>query len=195
MRVRNRCADGGFTVTAHAANLADADAAKAAAEEVIAATRDRFRGVHAVVCAAGGFGNTGPLDQSDPAAWHKQFTINLDTAFGATRAFLPACGRRKVHSSTSVPLRRCQVAIPPALPHTPQRRAVCWRSCPPIAKEERANGVRANAVVPTQVRTAANIDAMGDDKAYVERESVADVVAFLASPLARNVTGQAITLA
>ena len=35
---------------------------------------------------------------------------------------------------------------------------------------------------------------MGDKSEYVERESVADVVAFLASPLARNVSGQTITL-
>jgi enoyl-[acyl-carrier-protein] reductase (NADH) len=36
---------------------------------------------------------------------------------------------------------------------------------------------------------------MGDKTEYVERESVADVVAVLASPLARNVSGQVITLA
>jgi NAD(P)-dependent dehydrogenase (short-subunit alcohol dehydrogenase family) len=36
---------------------------------------------------------------------------------------------------------------------------------------------------------------MGDKTDYVERDSVADVVAFLASPLARNVTGQVLTLA
>ena len=43
--------DAGYSVTAHVANLADADAAKGAADEVVAATRDRFRGVHAVICA------------------------------------------------------------------------------------------------------------------------------------------------
>jgi enoyl-[acyl-carrier-protein] reductase (NADH) len=36
---------------------------------------------------------------------------------------------------------------------------------------------------------------MGDQVDYVERESVADVVAFLASPLARNVSGQVLVLA
>jgi NAD(P)-dependent dehydrogenase (short-subunit alcohol dehydrogenase family) len=55
--------------------------------------------------------------------------------------------------------------------------------------------VRANAVAPTQIRTATNLTSMGADKEYVERESVADVVAFLASPLARNISGQVITLA
>jgi NAD(P)-dependent dehydrogenase (short-subunit alcohol dehydrogenase family) len=36
---------------------------------------------------------------------------------------------------------------------------------------------------------------MGDKTDYVDRESVADVIAFLASALARNVSGQVITLA
>ena len=187
--------DAGFTATAHVANLADAEAAKAAADEVVAATRDRFRGVHAVICAAGGFGNTGAIDASDPAAWHKQFTINLDTAFGATRAFLPA-----VREAGGAFIYFGSVA---ALPGGNASGIAAYAAAKSgvltlmsaVAREERVNGVRANAVAPTQVRTAANIDAMGDDKAYVERESVADVVAFLASPLARNITGQTITLA
>jgi NAD(P)-dependent dehydrogenase (short-subunit alcohol dehydrogenase family) len=36
---------------------------------------------------------------------------------------------------------------------------------------------------------------MGDKTDYVDRESVADVIAFLASALARNISGQVITLA
>lgn len=188
--------DAGYTVSAHAANLADADAARAAADAVIAATRDRFGGVvHAVVCAAGGFGLTGPLDASDVAAWHKQFTINLDTAFNATRAFLPAvrAGRGAFVYFGSV------AALPGGNPsgmaaYAAAKSAVLTLMVS-VAKDERANGVRANAVVPTQVRTTANVSSMGDGQAYVERESVADVVAFLASPLARNISGQAIALA
>jgi NAD(P)-dependent dehydrogenase (short-subunit alcohol dehydrogenase family) len=64
-----------------------------------------------------------------------------------------------------------------------------------VALDEKANGVRANAVAPTSIRTATNVADMGDKTDYVERESVADVVAFLASHLARNVNGQVITLA
>jgi 3-oxoacyl-[acyl-carrier protein] reductase len=63
-----------------------------------------------------------------------------------------------------------------------------------VALDEKAHGVRANAVAPTAIRTASNVADMGDSASYVERESVADVVAFLASPLARNVTGQVLVL-
>jgi NAD(P)-dependent dehydrogenase (short-subunit alcohol dehydrogenase family) len=64
-----------------------------------------------------------------------------------------------------------------------------------VSLDEKPHGVRANAIAPTAIRTAANVADMGDKDDYVERESVADVVTFLASPLARNVNGQIITLA
>lgn len=188
--------DAGYTVSAHAANLADADAARAAADDVVSTTRDRFDGgVHAVVCAAGGFGMTGPLDASDPGAWHKQFVINLDTAFGATRAFLPALRVAKGALVYFGSVAALPGGDPSGMSAYAAAKSGVLMLMNAVAHEERANGVRANAVAPTAVRTAANLDSMGDGKQYVERESVADVVAFLASPLARNVNGQVITLA
>ena len=59
-----------------------------------------------------------------------------------------------------------------------------------IAQEERDNGVRANALAPTSIRTAANLADMGSDVAYVTREAVADVVLWLCSDAARAVSGQ-----
>jgi NAD(P)-dependent dehydrogenase (short-subunit alcohol dehydrogenase family) len=186
----------GFSATAHAADLADADAAKAVAEQVMAATRDRFGGaVHAVILAAGGFGTTGPIDASDPAGWRRQFTINLDTAFGATRAFLPAVREGKGSFVYFGSVAALPGGNPAGMTAYAAAKSGVLTLMQSVAREEQRHGVRANAVVPTSVRTSANVQAMGDDGPYVERESVADVVAFLASSLARNVNGQAIRLA
>lgn len=186
----------GFAATAHVANLADTVAAERAATEIVEHTRDRFGGaVHAVICVAGGFGMTGALDSTDTAAWQKQFMINLDTAYNATRAFLPAV--RSAHGSfvyfgSAAALPGGKSAGLAAYTAAKSGVLALMRA---VAADERGHGVRANAVAPTQVRTTANIDTMGSDKDYVERESVADVVAFLASPLARNISGQVIALA
>jgi NAD(P)-dependent dehydrogenase (short-subunit alcohol dehydrogenase family) len=61
-----------------------------------------------------------------------------------------------------------------------------------IAQEEAANGVRANALAPTSIRTAANLASMGPDVAYVSREDVAGVALWLCSDEARVVSGQLI---
>ena len=185
----------GHVVSAHIANLSNATAAKTVADEVLAAHRDCAGAVHALVHVAGGFGATGPLDSSDPEAWHKQFMINLDTAYGATRAFLPALrlGRGSLVYFGSV------AALPSGSPSGIAAYAAAKSGVltlmRAVAEEEHAHGVRANAVAPTQIRTAANMSSMKADTEYVERDSVADVVAFLASASARNITGQVITLA
>ncbi|MEQ1692820.1 MAG: SDR family oxidoreductase [Gemmatimonas sp.] len=186
----------GFIASAHGANLADTAAASNAAAEIIAQTREKCGGaVHAVICVAGGFGMTGPLDSTDAAAWQKQFTINLDTAYNATRAFLPAVRAAQgsfVYFGSAAALPGGKVAGISAYTAAKSGVLALMRA---VAADERAHGVRANAVAPTQIRTAANLDTMGADKDYVERESVSDVVVFLASALARNISGQVITLA
>jgi NAD(P)-dependent dehydrogenase (short-subunit alcohol dehydrogenase family) len=63
-----------------------------------------------------------------------------------------------------------------------------------VAEEERGAGVRANALAPAAIRTAANVSAMGEDTHYVEREDVAAAVLFLCSADAHAVTGQVIAL-
>jgi NAD(P)-dependent dehydrogenase (short-subunit alcohol dehydrogenase family) len=63
-----------------------------------------------------------------------------------------------------------------------------------VAQEERANGVRANALAPASIRTAANLQSMGGDTRYVEREDVAAAVVWLCSEQARAVTGQVVRL-
>jgi 3-oxoacyl-[acyl-carrier protein] reductase len=64
-----------------------------------------------------------------------------------------------------------------------------------VAHEERDNGVRANAIAPTAVRTAANLDSMSATIRYVEREEVARTALFLCSADASAVTGQILRLA
>jgi NAD(P)-dependent dehydrogenase (short-subunit alcohol dehydrogenase family) len=56
-------------------------------------------------------------------------------------------------------------------------------------------GVRANAVAPGSIRTAANVAAMGDGATYVTREAVSAAVAWLAGAESAPVTGQVLRLA
>ena len=63
-----------------------------------------------------------------------------------------------------------------------------------IAEEERRNGVRANAIAPTAIRTGANVRDMGNNVRYVEREQVAAAVTFLCSDAASAISGELLAL-
>lgn len=183
--------DGQF-FSAHAADLSNAGAAVSAAAEVMHAHKTSH--VHALVCVAGGFGMTGPIGESDPDAWHKQFAINLDTAWATTRAFLPALR----DSQGSIVYFSSAAALPggnsKGMAAYAAAKSGVLSLMRTVALEEKANGVRSNAIAPTAIRTASNMASMGERISYVERESVAEVVGFLVGNSSRNVTGQVITL-
>ena len=63
-----------------------------------------------------------------------------------------------------------------------------------VAEEERDGGVKANALAPAAMRTAANLTEIGDGARLLDLDTVADTVLFLCSPAGRALTGQVIRL-
>lgn len=183
--------DAGFEARAFAADLAD--------EAQVATLASRVRetygeGVHALVHVAGGFAMSGPVAESTLAVWKRQFDINLTTAYLATRAFLPALRATRgaiVYFASAAALPGARVAGMSAYAAAKSGVLALLHA---VAEEERAHGVRANAVAPTAIRTAANEASMGADAAYVERAQVADAVLWLCSSAAAAITGQVIRL-
>jgi len=180
----------GARLDAHGCDLTDGVAVSRVAQAVAA------RGpVDAVVCAAGGFATSGPVAESDTTVLQKMVTINLTTAFVTTRHFLPLLRPTRgalLYFASAAVLPGASVAEMSAYGASKSGVLALMQA---VAEEERASGVRANAVAPVSVRTGDNVRAMGDAGAYVERESVADVALFLCSAAARNVTGQVLRLA
>lgn len=170
-------------------DLTDANGVAALAERIRDATGGR---VHAVVHLAGGFTRSGPVADSDPSLWARQFAINATTAYMVSRAFLPMLRTTKgslVFFASEAVLPGGRVAEVSAYAAAKGALVELMRA---IAQEEAPRGVRANAVAPSSVRTAANVAAMGPDAAYVSREDVAKVVLWLCSEDARVVSGQVI---
>ena len=179
----------GLRSAALAADLSDPAAVEALAARIRDATGGR---VHALVHLAGGFAASGPVADSDPTAWTRQFTINLTTAYLTARAFLPLLRATKgalVFFGSEAALPGARVS---GLAAYAAAKSALLTLAQAIAQEERDNGVRANALAPASIRTAANVADMGPDAAYVTREAVADVVLWLCSDAARVVTGQVV---
>ena len=192
--LQERAADlkrAGHKVIAVTTDLTNPDAVGKAAAQV---TDSGKTPLNALVAAAGGFAMSGPVAESDFAAWQKQLQISLITAYLSTRAFLPSLRAAR----GSIVYFASAAALPGAKTANMSAYAVAKAGVlalmQAVSQEERSNGVRANALAPTSIRTAANVSAMGADQAYVERESVADAVQWLASDGSRDVTGQVIRL-
>lgn len=177
----------GLRAASLAADLTDPAATSAVADRVREATSGR---VHAVVHLAGGFASSGPIAESDPAVWHRQLAMNATTAYMTARAFVPLLRNVKgsfVFFASEATLPGARSANLAA--YVASKSAVV-ALMQVIAQEERAHGVRANAVAPTTIRTSANVAAMGADAPMVTREAVADVVLWLCSDASRAVSGQ-----
>jgi NAD(P)-dependent dehydrogenase (short-subunit alcohol dehydrogenase family) len=151
-------------------------------------------GVAAVVHMAGGYVEGSPVGDTDPANWHKLFAINLTTAFVATRAFLPLVRRARgtmVYFASAAALPGAAVAGMSAYAAAKGGVVTLMRA---VAAEEKKAGVRANALAPQAIRTDANLASMGEDKQYVERETIAAWVLWLASGASGPISGQVIRL-
>lgn len=191
--VRARAAElGAFgEVRGYACDLSD----PAAVETLAASMRhDLGEGLDALVNLAGGYGMSGPIAASDPAAFRRQLDINFVTAYLATRAFMPmvtaALGSIVYFASESV-LEGSRTGGTAAYAAAKHAVVGLMRS---VADEGRHTGVRANALAPGVIRTGTNEASMGANARYVEREDVAAAVAFLCSPASRAVSGQVIRL-
>jgi 3-oxoacyl-[acyl-carrier protein] reductase len=148
----------------------------------------------ALVNIAGGFAASGKVADSEVDTFQRMFTVNLTTAFLTTRAFLPLirAGRGSVvYFASEAALPGAKVGEISAYAAAKSAVVTLMRA---VAQEERKNGVRANALAPGSIRTAANLAAMGDTVRYVEREQVAAAVVYLCSDEASAISGQVIAL-
>ena len=182
---------GGFTAVAHKADLTVPDQLDAVARAVAS----DYGGIDALVNIAGGFAMSGKVADSDPNAWSRQLDIGLTTAYLTTRAFLPLVRQRRgtiIFFASAAALPGSRVAEMSAYAVSKAGVLMLMRV---VAQEERDNGVRANALAPTSIRTTSNVESMGPGARYVEREEVADAVKFLCfSPASRTISGQVIQL-
>jgi NAD(P)-dependent dehydrogenase (short-subunit alcohol dehydrogenase family) len=181
----------GGVARGYACDLTDASSVASLATQI---RHDHGDSVYALVHMAGGFAMSGPVAESDVEVWSRQIAINLTTAFLTARAFLPMLRAAR----GSIVFFASEAALPGQTGSNRSAYAVAkigvatlMRS---IAAEERANGVRANAVAPSSIRTAANVAAMGDGARYIEREQVASAVLFLCSEDASAVSGELLPL-
>jgi len=152
--------------------------------------------VAGAVLIAGTWRGGARLFESDAdGTWHTLMNANLETARASLQAVLPRLVARKAGSVVAIGSR---TAVRPwegarSAAYAASKAALTALS-QAIAAEVLADGVRVNLVLPNTIDTAANRQAMpeADYSRWVTTDSLGDVVQFLLSEAARDISGAAI---
>lgn len=193
----NRSAHPGMTALARetgaAVSLFDVSDAAAWTKELARITSELGEPPTRAALVAGGWAGGKPLHEApDDEVFQKMLQLNLETVHQSLRALLPAM---VAGGKGSIVLVGSRVADQPwtgarASAYTASKAAAVALA-DAVAAEVLAHGVRINSVLPSTLDTPANRAAMpkADPKTWVSTESCADVIAFLLSDAARDVSG------
>lgn len=149
----------------------------------------------AVFVAGGWHGGTPLHAATDDAAFTQMIATNLETVHRAFRALLPGMVARRRGSVVVIGSRAVERPWESAgAAAYAASKAGVVALAQAAAAETLSSGVRINAVLPSTIDTPANRAAMpdADPAKWVSQESLAEVIAFLLSDKARDVTGAAI---
>ncbi|NKX54385.1 SDR family oxidoreductase [Arthrobacter mobilis] len=176
--------------------------------------RGTLGGLDVLVNNAGIAGPTGPIETLDADAWKATFDVNVHGQFFCIKHALPLLREARDASIVNLSSAAGRLGMAGRSPYSASKWAVVGLT-KTLAIELGPEGIRANAICPGAVN-GPRIDAVIGAKAamlgrpveevadlyhrqsslqrLVEAEDIANMAAFLASDLARNVNGQAMAV-
>ena len=174
------------------AQSVDLTDANAVAETVDEALR-RFDRIDVLINAAGGYRAGPSVDATPLEDWDFIFNLNARSIFITSRAVIPAMRRQRRGKIINVASRSALRGEANAALYSASKSVVV-RLTESMAAELRDAGINVNCVLPGIIDTPINRKAMpnGDFSRWVQPEALAEVIAFLASDAAREVTGAAV---
>jgi NAD(P)-dependent dehydrogenase (short-subunit alcohol dehydrogenase family) len=175
---------GVFPVQADVTDESDVSAA------VAVATSEPDVPLRAVVNLVGGYAGGGRVHETPVAEFEAQLRVNLRTAYVVTASCLPHMLRAGGGSVVCVGSRAAVNPFAGAAGYITAKAALLTL-VDAIAVEYRDDGVRANAVLPSVIDTAANRAGSpdADHARWVPPEQIADVIAFLCSDASTATSG------
>lgn len=150
---------------------------------------DEIGELYALVHLVGGF-TAGSVADTTLETWTRVLTLNLTTAFVATRAALAHMTRPgRIVAVSSVATLAPATGI--AAYHV--SKSALNTFIEDLAREQKKNGITANAVLPDGMATPAML-ATGDPSKLVPLERVSETIAFLLSDAAAGTSGALIPI-
>jgi NAD(P)-dependent dehydrogenase (short-subunit alcohol dehydrogenase family) len=166
----------------------------AAAKQAVDAAASRLGGLYALVNVAGAF-RWERLADGDLATWDLLYAANLKTAVCASAAALPhllANGSGRIINIGAAGAAKAGAGMGPYA----ASKAGVAKLTEALSEEMKGKDITVNAVLPSIIDTPANRKEMStaDFDKWVKVEAVAELVAFLLSEAASEITGALIPI-
>ncbi len=197
-------------ISAGECDVADREAVSAMFADAIA----KLGGLDCLVNNAGIAGPTGPVYEIEPAAWDRCLQVCLTGQFNCTRLAVEHLRKSKNASIINLSSAAGKFGFPNRSPYSSAKWGVVGFT-KSISMELGEFGIRCNAILPGPV-DGARIRRVIEEKAQlagktfeelkmgwlahasikelIDPQQLADMMVFLASPVARTISGQAISI-
>lgn len=171
------------------ADLMIAGGAAQMASEVV----DYFGGIDVLVNTVGGYRAGKPLHETAEETWNLMLDLNARTVYNSCRAVIPHMLQARGGAIVSVGARPGLSGAKNMAAYSVSKAAVL-RMTESMAAELKDAGIRVNCILPGTIDTAANREDMpdADQSRWVKPASLAGVILFLCSELARDISGAAV---
>jgi NAD(P)-dependent dehydrogenase (short-subunit alcohol dehydrogenase family) len=171
------------------AQISNAESARAVVDTAVA----RLGKLDILAHLVGGFAGGKRLDETDDATWQRMFDLNLTSAFYALRAVIPHMRRAKAGRIIAIG-SRAAVDPGPTIAAYNASKAALVSLIRTVALENKDAGITANVILPGTMDTPANRqpDPHADFSTWVQPATIANLIVWLASDQAKDVTGAVI---
>jgi NAD(P)-dependent dehydrogenase (short-subunit alcohol dehydrogenase family) len=175
--------------TAMPADLTNGAAARQLAQSVI----ERFGRIDALAHLMGGFSGGQPVAETDDATWDRMMNLNPRAAFNTFRAVIPYMRAARRGQIIAIAARAATGPAPNIAAYGASKAALV-SLVQSAAAENKDLGITVNAILPGTINTEANrkSDPHADFSRWVAPENLAELVLYLASAAAAQITGAAI---
>jgi NAD(P)-dependent dehydrogenase (short-subunit alcohol dehydrogenase family) len=158
-------------------------------QRVVREVRQQAGSIHVLINLVGGFA-TGRVVETETALWQRLLTLNLTSAFLLSKAVLPHMLEQGRGRIIHVAARAAVDPFPGAAAYIVAKSGLV-ALVKTLALETAGTGITVNGILPTTIDTPANRKAMpeADPSKWVNPESIARLLLFLASPEAGQLNG------
>jgi NAD(P)-dependent dehydrogenase (short-subunit alcohol dehydrogenase family) len=175
--------------TALPASLDSFDAARKAVETILS----RSGKIDVLAHLVGGFAGGQTVAETDDATFQRMFDINVNSALHILRAVIPPMRKARAGRIIVIGSRAAEDPGPEVGAYSASKAAIVslMRT---VARENKDAGITANVILPGTIDTPANRKDMpgADTSQWVQPESIASLIVWLAGDAGKDVTGAAI---